>query len=115
MIENQYQFDRVTDSGTELYGYELRKDNRYKYRVATKWGSWKNGEWLLEFNKQENVFDQYGEYENIVNSLKNECSYFDIITYMENDYVAYKCDKEGSFGFMIKDNTACIRYFPSKM
>ena len=56
-----------------------------------------------------------GDYENITDSIKEECVYFDIISHNEMDYVSYNCldsKFDGRIGFMITDNRGFIRYFP---
>ena len=55
-----------------------------------------------------------GDYDDIVESIKEKCSYVDI---EDEVYVSYKCDEsefDGKIGFMISEGNGYIRYFPIK-
>ena len=114
MIENKYELDKVDDDGSVIYGFGLVRDS-IKGNGSEKWGSYnKGGSWSLQFNERNTIIYKLGDYDDIVESIKENCSYVDI----ENEvYVSYKCDEsefDGKIGFMISDGNGYISYFKSK-
>ena len=114
MIENKYEFDSVDDDERVIYGFNLTKDS-INGNKSEKWGSYsKDGSWSLLFFDRKTIIYQRGDYDDIVEGIKDNCSYVDI----ENElYVSYRCDKsefDGKIGFMISDSNGYIRYFPKE-
>ena len=115
MIENKYEFDDVDDDGRVIYGFGLVRDSIDGNR-SEKWGSYgkKSGRWSLQFNERNTIIYKLGDYDDIVESIKEKCSYVDI----ENEvYVSYKCDEskfDGKIGFMISEGNGYISYFPNE-
>ena len=66
------------------------------------------------FFDRKTIIYQRGDYDDIVEGIKDNCSYVDI----ENElYVSYRCDEsefDGKIGFMISDSNGYIRYFPKE-
>ena len=118
MIESNYQFDLINDDGYILYGYNLIKDSIEGSR-SEKWGSYntKTGGWMIQFNDRGTLIYQYGDYEDITNSIKFQCKYNDIVSANETDYVTYSCDDSkfnGKIGFVLSEDTGYIRFFPNE-
>ena len=114
MIENKYEFDSVEDDGRVIYGFNLVKDEENGNK-SEKWGSYReDGSWGLQFNDRKTIIYQRGDYDDIVEGIKDNCSYVDI----ENElYVSYRCDEsefDGKIGFMISDSNGYIKFFPNK-
>lgn len=114
MIENKYEFDSVDDDERVIYGFNLTKDS-INGNKSEKWGSYsKDGSWSLLFFDRKTIIYQRGDYDDIVEGIKDNCSYVDI----ENElYVSYRCDEsefDGKIGFMISDSNGYIRYFPKE-
>jgi hypothetical protein len=73
--------------------------------------------WILTFNKvtktdinaEGKLIKEYGDYTDIVESIKKECKYSEIQNIMDVDYVCYVCENNKKFGFVIdKNNKANI-------
>lgn len=124
MIENGYEFDSKDDDGL-LYGYKIKRDSIEGNR-STKWSFYRdNDEFILSFSKNtllESFFgvdDEEGkkvsEYDLIVNEIKKNCVYYDILTDDDgDDYVCYSCNQskyKGKIGFMVKEGSGFIRHF----
>lgn len=116
MIENDFQFDTILD-GTILYGYNLVKDSKEGSKSLV-WGGYnENRVWKLQFVDKKTLLYRFGEYGVIVDSIKEKCSYVNVIDVDGVDYVVYKCDDskfEGNIGFVISDDNGYIRYFPKE-
>ena len=116
MIENDFQFDTILD-GTILYGYNLVKDSKEGSRSLV-WGGYnEDGVWKLKFHDKKTLIYRFGQYEDIVNSIKENCNYVDVIDVDGIDYVVYRCYEskfEGNIGFVISDDSGLIRYFPKE-
>ncbi len=116
MIENDFQFDTILD-GTIIYGYNLVKDSKEGSKSLV-WGGYnEDGVWKLQFVDKKTLIYRFGEYEVIVDSIKEKCSYVNVIDVDGVDYVVYKCDEskfEGNIGFVISDDNGYIRYFPKE-
>jgi hypothetical protein len=116
MIENDFQFDTILD-GTIIYGYNLVKDSKEGSKSLV-WGGYnKNGVWKLQFADKKTLIYRFGQYEEIVDSIKEKCDYVDVIGVDGIDYVVYRCIEsrfEGDIGFVIYDGSGLIRYFPKE-
>ena len=112
MIENKYEFDSVDDDERVIYGFNLTKDS-INGNKSEKWGSYsKDGSWSLLFFDRKTIIYQRGDYDDIVEGIKDSCSYVDI---EDELYVSYRCEDsklDGKIGFMISDSNGYIRYFP---
>ena len=115
MIENQYEFEEVDDYGARRYKYRLESSGLVD---EEKWGAWwEDGTWALVFSRRESLLRQFGDYEDIVEEIKDNCSYVGIENHEENDYVSYKCEGnnlDGKIGFTIIEGVGVIRYFPNE-
>ena len=124
MIENGYEFDSREDSGI-LYGYNIKRDS-VDGNKSTKWSFYRlNDEFMLSFSKNSllesffGVDDEEGkkvsEYDIIVEEIKKNCKYYDILTDGNgDDYVCYSCSDskyKGKIGFMVKEGSGFIRHF----
>ena len=113
MIENKYEFNDVDENDNVSYGFNLVKDEENGNK-SEKWGSYnKDGSWSIQFNDRKTIIYQRGDYDDIVESIKDKCSYVDIV---DGLYVSYRCDDsefDGKIGFMISDSDGYIRYFPT--
>jgi len=117
MIENKYEFDEISSDGSWMYGFNMIRDS-VKGNGSEKWGSYyEDGGWRILFNKRNTIIYQLGDYDDILESIKDECSYEGIKKYYKNnDYVTYSCDEskfDGKIGFMISEGSGFIRYFPT--
>ena len=124
MIENGYEFDSE-DEGRLVYGYNIKRDS-IEGNKSTKWSMYlKNDEFILSFSRNtllENFLgiddeDSYvSEYDKIIEEIKKNCTYYDILSgdEDENDYVCYSCSNskyKGKIGFMVKEGSGYIRHF----
>jgi len=113
MIENQYEFVEVDDDGRvaaleDVESFALTEEKGGAYH--------KDGRWVLLFSKRDTPLRQFGDYEDIVEEIKNNCSYVGIENYGEIDFVSYKCQEssfDGKIGFAITEGVGIIRYFPN--
>ena len=122
MIENYFEKDK-SDNDWITYGYEIQKDS-INGNKAKKWGYYNSDDdgFLLVFSI-EGIFGLIDEsdYDNIVKGIKKNCTYYDIITYTneddeEYDYVCYSCSErkyKGKIGFMIIEDAGLIKHFPN--
>ena len=117
VIENNYQFD-VEDGNWIYYGFNLEK--RKDGSLAKKWGAYnkENDSWYFQFNEDDNSFFDYGyEYNEITDSIKEECVYYDILEdTMGKEYVGYICDGAvwgdiGIVGFNVIDDSGIVKVF----
>jgi hypothetical protein len=119
MIENKYEFDEIDSDGMWLYGFNRMEVDSLGNKGSEKWGMFsKDGSWKIQFNKRNNFLYPLGDYDEIVENIKDECIYVGIEKFYENyDYVTYSCNEskfDGKIGFMISDGRGNIRYFPKK-
>lgn len=116
MIENDFQFDTIL-GGTIIYGYNLVKDSKEGSKSLV-WGVYnEDGIWKLQFVDKKTLLYRFGQYEEIVDSIKEKCNYVDVIGVNGIDYVVYRCNEskfEGNIGFVIYENNGLIRYFPKE-
>ena len=119
MIENYYEKNNEEDEGWLVYGYSIRRDS-IDGNTSPKWEvnqmmivlvfslvevSLLNS--LLSLDIDEDVKSDYDE---IIEDIKKNCTYYDIIEYENsegevNDYVCYSCSQskyKGKIGFMIR-------------
>jgi hypothetical protein len=128
MIENNFQSYEYVGDNKDI---ETNKDLVVFKKVEGKYGQgWKYSmywqykgmvmNWMLTFNKSTKLdFDEngrkikeYGDYVDIVDSIKNECKYLEILNLKGKDYVCYICEDNVKLGFAIdKNDTASIINF----
>ena len=120
MIENKYEYDSTDDEGYVIYGYKIARDS-IEGNKSSRWG-WFDTEdkgWSFQFGATtNNILLDYGNYDNITETIKDECGYSRIRNHNDVDFVTYNCQEskfDGTIGFVIEDDTAYIRYFPSEM
>lgn len=56
-------------------------------------------------------------FENIVNQVKSECTFFDFINYFGDEYICYSCPKStysGKIGFFLGEESDVIMHFNPK-
>ena len=123
MIENGYELDSRLNSGI-LYGYNINRDSN-EGNKSTKWSVYRmNDEFLLSFSKNSLLESFFGvdddgkkvsEYDKIVEEIKKNCKYYDIISDgLGDDYACYSCSEskyKGKIGFMVKDGSGYIKHF----
>lgn len=119
MIENNYEFDSEDDDWI-VYGYDIKKDSLEN--TSSKWGGYSLNDdmFMLQFSK-DGFFGVLGENDEILEEVKKNCTYYDIIEYENsggevNDYVCYSCIQskyKGKIGFMISEGSGYIRHFPN--
>tara|TARA_B100001093_G_scaffold512089_1_gene581302 strand:- start:161 stop:640 length:480 start_codon:yes stop_codon:yes gene_type:complete len=120
MIENKYQYDSSTKEGSVVYGYEIVRDS-IEGNKSMKWASYdiKEKSWSLQYSATTtNILLDYGNYDNITETIMDECVYSKIKNRNDVDYATYNCQEskfDGTIGFVINDGTAYIRHFPSEM
>lgn len=125
MIENNFQSYKYDGDNKDI---DINKDIvvfqkiEGKYKGGVKYGIFWQYEglvfnWALKFNRTTKLdFDEngeklkeYGDYTEIVDSIKKECKYLEILNVLEKDYVCYICDGNVKYGFGIdKSGTANI-------
>ena len=131
MIENYYE-KNDDEEGWLVYGYNIRRDS-IEGNTSSKWGSYNVNDHsfsfqisrssllnsLLSLDSDEEI---KSDYDVIVEDIKKNCVYYDIIPYIgkdgvSNDYVCYSCSEskyKGKIGFMISKGNGYIRHFPNK-
>ena len=128
MIENGYEWNSNDKDGI-VYGWEIKRDS-INGNKSTKWGYYgNNGEFMVSFSRKSllNNFlnieedNTKNEYDLIVEDIKKNCKYYDIITDnvkdVEINYVCYSCSEskyKGKIGFMISEGWGIIRHFINK-
>jgi len=120
MIENNFQSYKYEGEGKDV---DFNKDIVVFKKIEGKNGGgvkyaifWQYEgvvfNWALKFNKTTKLdFDEngkkikeYGDYTDIVDSVKKECKYLEILNVNEKDYVCYICDGNMKYGFCIDKN-----------
>lgn len=128
MIENNFQNyeyegeNKNIESNKDIILYnKIEGKNNEGLKIAMYWPKSTAFNWILTFLKATKLdFDEkgrkikeYGDYADIVDSIKNECKYLEIRSIKDKDYVCYICDNDVKIGFGIdKDSTADIINFP---
>ena len=138
MIENYYEYASEED-GVIGYGYQLQKDS-VDGDKASMWGAYdiNSGAFVFQLSRgnalaelfnwddigfnTEALKEGMGVYDEIVEDVKKNCNYYDIVTFTTedgetNDYVCYSCSVskyKGKLGFMISDGAGYIRHFPNE-
>ena len=112
VIENNYEFDGVDDIGRVTYKYRF-------FENEERWAAYSNdGTWVILFFRRNTLLRQFGDYEDVVERIKDNCSYVGIEEGTEYDYVSYKCEEsklDGKIGFTVAPGgRAIIKYFPNK-
>ena len=116
MIENQYEFDEEEDSATMVYKYRVES---FALGNEEKVGAWyEDGTWVLMFSRTESsLLRRFGDYDDIVEEIKDNCSYIGIDKVKEDDYVFYQCEEssfDGKIGFSIIEGLGVIAYFSNQ-
>jgi hypothetical protein len=115
MIENGFEKEVVPKLEDWIwYGYNINRDGDEP--KSSLWGSYdkKNGEFRFQISiKTKGETDLFGRetnsevldnsiYDIIVEKIKKNCKYYDIIEKDDNDYVCYSCSQstyKGKIGF----------------
>jgi len=132
MIENYYEKNNEEDEGWLVYGYSIRRDS-IDGNTSPKWGSYNLNDDSFSFQFSRSSLlnsllsldideDVKSDYDEIIEDIKKNCTYYDIIEYENsegevNDYVCYSCSQskyKGKIGFMIREGNGYIRHFPNK-
>jgi hypothetical protein len=120
MIENNFQNvvykgeNKDIESNKDLVVFQKIEG---KYKEGQKYAMyWPNKSmvfnWILTFNKATKfdydedgkMIKEYGDYKDIVDSIKRDCKYLEILKILDNDYVCYVCEDNVKIGFVIDKN-----------
>lgn len=128
MIENGFENDRSNLEHWILYGLNIKRDS-VEENKSSLWGSYnkRNG----EFNFQISVTNSFGLdffgrqindnenslYDEIVEKIKKNCKYYDVIEYDGVDLVCYSCSQssyKGKIGFTKSEGSGYIQHIIPK-
>lgn len=125
MIENGYELESETD-GKTIYGFDIVRDS-IDGSKSSKWSYYfDDDEFVLSFSRNTPLSeflnlkeDRSGnEYDLIVEEIKKNCKYYDIIESKNDDgvsdFVCYSCSEskyKGKIGFMVSKGWGYIRHF----
>ena len=125
MIENGYELESETD-GKTIYGFDIVRDS-IDGSKSTKWSYYyDDGEFVLSFSRNSSLSELFNlkedrgenEYDFIVEEIKKNCKYYDIIESKNDDgvsdFVCYSCSEskyKGKIGFMVSKGWGYIRHF----
>ena len=120
MIENNFQSYKYDGDGKDV---DINKDIVVFKKIEGKYGGgekyavfWQYEgvvfNWALKFNKTTKLdydengkkIKEYGDYTDLVDSIKKECKYLKILNVLEKDYVCYICEGDMKYGFGIDKN-----------
>ena len=116
MIENGYEFDYVEDSRLINYGLNIEKDV-VSGNKSSSWCSYdtQSEEFgLLFYRSGIEIIDKDNPYDIIVKKIKNRCKYYDILNFVDIDFVCYSCPEstyKGKIGFVVSEGRGLIRHF----
>ena len=111
IMENGYELTVKNDS---LLHYGLSDEMSYLYdeQVFNKWVVYHRYSGLFVIMYDERVRK---DYDSITNDIKENCEFYEVIEFGDNDYVTYSCSKSKSdekIGFSIIDGRGTIMSFP---
>ena len=120
MIENGYEMDVDNDTKV-VFGYNLVGEGENS--KSEKWGTYFKESKVMWYQFNETplkILSRFGDYDDIVDNIKNKCEYDDIIVIEEEgmgfEYVGYICSEsnlDGKFGFMVSDSSGIVIYLPN--
>ncbi len=120
MIENNFQSYKYDGDDKDLdinkdvvvfkkvegkYGGGLKYGIFWQYKgLVVNWSLKFYRATKLDFDENGEKIKEYGDYTDIVDSIKKECKYLEILNMNEKDYVCYICDDKMKYGFSIDKN-----------
>ena len=114
LIENGYE-KYIDEELTVVYGYNWEGD---KKEPADKLGWYVKETRIMGFDFGKtplDIFNRFGDYDDIVDNIKSKCEYDDIIVVGAfGEYVGYICSEsklDGKFGFRVSDEKGKIIIF----
>ena len=116
MIENGYEFDHDENGRWITYGLDIQK-SIFSDDKSSSWCNYdtQNDEFGLLFYFSGNDFiDRDNPYNIIVKEIKNNCKYYDILNFIDIDFVCYSCPEstyKGKIGFVVSEGKGLIHHF----
>ena len=119
MIENGFEYDESGNEQYIFYGLNIVKDS-VDGNKSNFWGSYDKGSGEFEFQigLRKNILGRQIEsedsvYDEIIEKIKKNCKYYDILNENGNDYVCYSCSQssyKGKIGFTKIDGFGMIKH-----
>tara|TARA_Y100000589_G_scaffold331174_1_gene383591 strand:+ start:1187 stop:2464 length:1278 start_codon:yes stop_codon:yes gene_type:complete len=122
VIEGGFEFNKL-DNEYLNYGIDITKDSIDGDR-SVLWGRYNkvNGEFGFKFSYGRSLFgiefnDDDNPYDLIVEKIKKNCKFYDVIEEMDMDFVCYSCSQskyKGKIGFTMSDGSGMIQHILPK-
>ena len=127
MIENSFEYEDTDNKQYVWYGMNIVKDS-VKGSQSSFWGSYykRNGEFEFQISLRSSFgLDFFGKqiesedniYNDIMEKIKKNCKYYDVLNENGNDYVCYSCPRstyKGKIGFTKIDGSGMIKHIIPK-
>tara|TARA_Y100000991_G_scaffold204653_1_gene180333 strand:- start:651 stop:1553 length:903 start_codon:yes stop_codon:yes gene_type:complete len=127
MIENGFEHEDTDNNQYVWYGLNTVKDS-VKGSQSSFWGSYykRNGEFTFQISLRSSFgLDFFGKqienednvYNEIIEKIKKNCNYYDIIEKDGDDFVCYSCSQstyKGKIGFTKSDGWGFIKHIIPK-
>ena len=127
MIENGFEYEDTDDNQNVWYGLNIVKDSE-KGSQSSFWGSYykRNGEFEFQISLRSSFgLDFFGKqiesednvYNDIMEKIKKNCKYYDVLNENGSDYVCYSCSQskyKGKIGFYKSDGFGYIGHIIPK-
>jgi len=118
MIENGLEYDESGNFGKQyiFYGLNIRKDS-LEGNKSSLWGSYykRNGEFRFQISLWKGLFsdDDDNLYDLLVEKIKKNCTFYDVLNENGDDFVCYSCPQsmyKGKIGFTKIDGSGVIKH-----
>ena len=127
MIENGFEYEDTDNDQYVWYGMNIVKDS-VKGSQSSFWSSYykRNGEFEFQISLRSIFgFDFFGKqienednvYNDIMDKIKKNCKYYDVLNENGNDYVCYSCPQstyKGKIGFTKVEGNGMIKHIIPK-
>jgi len=129
MIENGFEREELDNEHRILYGLNIKRDS-VKNSKSSLWGGYdeRNGEFRFQISVKSGggrdffgrkIDEETGDnlYDEIVEKIKKNCKYYDVIENDGDDYVCYSCSQstyKGKIGFTKSEGNGYIEHIIEK-
>ena len=124
VIENNYELGKSDEANTVMYGYNIIKDS-INGDKATKWAIYGEDDdmFFFTFSRDDAMSKFFGmesdnsenPYDLILNDVKEKCTYYEVVTMEDIEYLTYSCPEstyKGKLGFAVMDGWGFVMHIP---